>query len=204
MDIINFIDDYILKCYKVNSREGILGTTEAEKLQSEIIGVFGNSISNIWDGLSRKAMYYDDEPDYKTNIDILLKKLELLKISIENEKEKRIHDLRLAELQQSKISTQAISNPVQTSTQTQNQSVKVELSIDQMFANIDSIPNNELSEDDKKQLKECIMSLEGAKAIQDKSVFWDKAKVVLKFLADKGMDAAVAVLPYLVFGLSNA
>ena len=93
------------------------------------------------------------------------------------------------------IYVHAEANPVQ------NQSVNVNISLQQTLELIDNIPNENLSFDDKEVLKELLFSLEIIKATNDKSKTWDKAKKILEFVADKGADAAIAVLPQVISGL---
>ena len=113
--------------------------------------------------------------------------------NIQQEKDKQDIELELARLKQPVISASANVN---------NQ-VQISINISQVIENVQQISEESLSTSDKETLEGYLYSLEGIKALNDKNKFWEKSKEVLKFLADKGADAAVAVLPYLIKGLTQ-
>jgi uncharacterized membrane protein len=77
----------------------------------------------------------------------------------------------------------------------------VAVTLNQTIGLIDDIPEENLSSIDKEALKELLYSLEGVKATKDKGKLWGKAREILKFTADKGAEAAIAVLPFVLSSL---
>ena len=71
----------------------------------------------------------------------------------------------------------------------QNTNVSITISLEQTINLIESIPNDKLSSDEKEQLEGKLSKLGTEK---EKSKVWDK---VLKWIADKGVEVGIAVLP---------
>ncbi|MCL2459967.1 MAG: hypothetical protein FWF19_01215 [Euryarchaeota archaeon] len=206
MDKIAFIEEYIGKCDIVITNNDI---DEAKKLQKEIVRTFSSEIGNIHSGLSNYRPFIAGvgkktnpqygsgnlSADYLEDIGLLRQKLINYICNIEEERSKREHELELARLKQPLVSAHAEANPVQ------NQSVIVRVTLEQTLKLIDDISEDNLSSADKKALKEQLYSLEGIKTTNDKNELWNKAKEILKFIADKGADAAIAALPLIMSGL---
>ena len=96
-----------------------------------------------------------------------------------------------------------LSQPVITASAESTQTVNnyVHISLQNVIEQIEGFSSEKLSENDKNAIKELLYSLEGVKATKDKGKLWEKSKSILQYLLDKGMDVAVAVLPYILNGL---
>ena len=90
--------------------------------------------------------------------------------------------------------------PLISLTQVQNQTTNIQIDFDITVSAIEKIPDSLLSQEDKEILLGKLTSLKGC---PDKKTKWDKCKGILKWLADKSADAAIAVLPYLLSILKN-
>lgn len=200
MEKLEFIKSYINRCDEVILSGYI---ADADKLQNEIIGIFESEITDIKNMLDNYswAGFNDSnrEVDFIGDIKLIKQKLINYMVNLQAEQNKMNYELELARLKQPKLSAHAEANPTQTATATSN----VNISIEQTIKQLDEIPENILSSIEKDILKELIFSLEGSKAARDKNKFWDKAKEILKFIADKGADAAIATLPYIISGLKS-
>lgn len=200
MEKLEFIKSYINRCDEVILSRHI---ADADKLQNEIIGIFESEITDIKNMLDNYswAGFNDSnrEVDFIGDIKLIKQKLINYMVNLQAEQNKMNYELELARLKQPKLSAHAEANPTQTATATSN----VNISIEQIIKQLDEIPENILSSIEKDILKELIFSLEGSKAARDKNKFWDKAKEILKFIADKGADVAIATLPYIISGLKS-
>ena len=198
MGKIKQIDSYISRCELVLEHYGDDRTEDHVLLLSEIVNVFSNEIRDIRGGLAS----YMPSPTPKERIDdiqIIKSKLINYKINLQREDEIKMHDLELARLKQPVISANASAN--------QNQSTNVNVCQSATFSEtrdkINSIDDTILSEDDKETLIGYLSTLDNLKEKGEQSKFWDKSKKVLAFLADKGADASIAILPYIISGLTN-
>jgi len=79
----------------------------------------------------------------------------------------------------------------------------VTITIDQTIKAINKMPQGIMSDEEKEKLQEDLYTLEGIKATKDKNKFWNKAKPVLAFLADKGADAMIIAAPYIITALET-
>ena len=198
MNKIELIESYILQCDEVLTSNN---PNRAHELSKEIIGVFESEIKNIkkeLDMYSVGALYDTQETDYLGDIALLKQKLTNYKINVQSELDKMKYDLEMARLNQPHISASAEASPVQTATLTSNLTITIE----QVIKKIDDIPNERINEEDRDLLKEYLYSLEGIKASKNKNKFWEKSKEVLKFIIEKGVDVAIAMLPYIISGLT--
>lgn len=186
---IKFIQDYINQCDEVINSGNY---SQAKQLEYDIIGVFNSEINNIENQLDMYSLHSNTATDYIGDIKILKQKLINYQINLKSEAEKQKYDLEMARLKQPSISAHAESN------QTQNNTININVSLPDAIRQIEDITENELSSEDKEILKDYMYSLEGIKTTKNKSAFWDKTKGILKFLADKSADAAIAVLPYII------
>lgn len=198
MNKVELIESYINRCEKTITTNN---TNEAKKLAKEIIVVFENEIDGIQNGLDRSSVavfYGSREIDYIGDLILLKWKLVNYKINVESENEKMKYELELAKLKQPQISANAEASSTQTTSVTAN----IRITIGQTLEKIENIKDESINADDKEKLKDYLYSLEGIKVTNDKNKFWEKSKEVLKFIADKGADIAVASLPYILSGLS--
>lgn len=194
MDKIEYIQEFIARCDAVIDSKI---AKDAEILEREILGVFGSEIDGIRNQLDLYSNFSGSATNYVGDITLLRQKLLYYQINLQAEKEKMEYNLELAKLQQSNIITHAEA------TQTQTTNIDIEIDIEQVTKQIDEISDESLKVEDKDRLKEFLYSLEGVKASKNKNLFWKKTKDVLKFLADKGADAAIAALPYIINGLTS-
>lgn len=195
MDKLTLIQLYIDRCDETVASEKV---TDAHKLQNEIVGVFGSEIIGITSQLDNYSFHLDAyQVDFIGDIKLLKQKLMNYAANIQREQEKMAYELEIARLKQPCVSAHAESNPTQTATATANMTMTIEQTIKQ----IDKIPEGILSSVDKNVLEEYIYSLEGIKAAKNKTKYWEIAKELLKFIADKGVDVAIAALPCIITGL---
>jgi len=183
-----FVQSYIDRCNTVIADND---SKAADKLQDEIIGVFEHEITDIKNMLDNYSMCHYGESssavDYIGDIKLLQKRLENYAIDIQHKKEESDRELELARLKQP--------------TMTQTTNVTVNVTIDQTIEQINQIPAENLSDAEKETLIGNLYDIEKYKKTGNKSKAWDVAKGVLKYLADKGADAAVAALPLIIQGL---
>lgn len=188
MEKLEFVQSYIEHCNKVIKDNDSIA---AKKLQDEIIGIFENEITGITSKLDSYSPhhFYVNTPviDYIGDILLLQKKLENYLANIKQKREESSRELELARLKQP--------------TMTQTTNVTVNVTIDQTIEQINQIPVENLSDADKETLIGNLYDIEKFKKTGNKSNAWDVAKGVLKFLADKGADAAIAALPLMIQGL---
>jgi len=198
MNKLDFIDSYIKLCDEVISSSN---TSEAKKLQDVIIGIFGSEITDIKDMLDNYRGYYSSprQIDFIGDIKLIKQKLLNYKFNLQDKQKKVEYKLELARLKQPQIFAHAEANPTQSTTASFN----IAITVEQTIKCLKEIPENCLSSSDKNTLQDFLFSLEGIKAAKDKSKFWDITKGVLKFLADKGADAAIATLPFIITGLQS-
>lgn len=203
MNKMDFINSYISKCDEAIASGNL---SAADKLQDEIIAVFEAEIPDIKNMLDNYGFSsYDSgrQVDFIGDIKLVKQKLVNYLFNIQQKQEKMKYDLELARLKQPQLSAHAEANPTQTTTQTATQTANINITIDQTLKRLDEISEENLSTTDKDALKDLIFSLEGCKAAKDTNKFWSKTKEVLKFIADKGADAAIATLPYIIAGLQG-
>ena len=81
--------------------------------------------------------------------------------------------------------------------------VNINITIDQAIEAVHRLPQDVLSNEDKEKLEDEMRVLESLKNSGKRSRFWDRAKTVLAFLADKGADAMIAAAPYIINTLQS-
>lgn len=198
MSKLDFLDSYIKRCDEVIVANDY---NAAKILQTQIISTFENEIKNIkseLDNYSMAGLYESGRRvDFLGDLRLLKQKLENYHHNIQEEEKRRDYELELARLSQPVISASAEA------TQTVNNTIKFNVSICEVVDKIDGISADQLSNCDKEKIKEYLYSLEGIKATKDKNKFWNKAKELLKYLLDKGIEVGIAVLPYILGGLQQ-
>lgn len=80
---------------------------------------------------------------------------------------------------------------------TANATINQTITLAQTLQSIQEIPSSSLSDEDRERLEELLASIEGLKNI-NKEKTKGKISEVLRFLADKGTDAGIAVLPWIL------
>lgn len=78
-----------------------------------------------------------------------------------------------------------------------NATINQTITLAQTLQSIQEIPSFSLSDEDKERLEELLASIEGLKNV-NKEKAKGKISEVLWFLADKGIDAGIAVLPWIL------
>ncbi len=186
------IDSYIARCDSVN------GSFEAKKLQEEIIGVFGNEISNIRGSLNKGFNAIGtpyDSTDYCGNIKLLRAKLVNHRINIK-QGSAFVNDNSGKEAKngQASVVVQQYNN------QSMSSNVSVSISLEQTIENINQLPESALSADDKELLAGKLAQISVEKEPESR---WEKAKGALKWIAEKGIEVGIAALPYIVQSLTK-
>lgn len=185
------IDSYIARC------DGTTDRLEANKLQDEIIGVFGNEIPNIGVSLDRGSYGVGKfvPVDYCGNIKLLKAKLVNHKINIKQGNTFVNNDSgKGAKNGQASVVVQQYNN------QSMSSNVSVSITLEQTIENINQLPESALSSDDKELLAGKLAQISVEKEPESR---WEKAKGALKWIAEKGIEVGIAALPYIVEALKK-
>lgn len=103
--------------------------------------------------------------------------------------QKRKDELELARLQQGNINVSANAN--------NSNSININITLDQAIENINQIPDDIMTKSEKEDLEDKLSGIDVAVKSGKKEKSKEKIFGVLKFLADKGADAMIVMLPYL-------
>lgn len=156
---------------------------ERENLYNRIDHIYANHFPTYAQGLSG-FMYSDDEPcDEQT-------RLRIEKLSLYRDEELR--KLRIAESRSANVSV--ANTNTNTNTNDQVQSAVVQIDITTTFERIDQLPDDSLSDEGKTALKGMLGDL----STKDEKKREGKLQKLLHWLGDKGIDVAIAVLPYVI------
>lgn len=199
MSKIEFIDNYIKKC------EDILTNGNKEQkaeIFNQIISTFSSEIENIKLGFFLESTFRGNDHSVSTSIDqdllTLEKKIILLKLNLLEEEKMKEYELKLANINSVNISYNSpLSTVTNTNTNTNNVSVDIKIITEQ----IDQLPTDLLTDEEKNQLNDDLYSLEREKITEDKNKIWQKTKPILKFISEKGADVAIAAMPYIINSL---
>ena len=144
-------------------------------LYNRIDHLYANTLDAYVDGLCGWG-YEDDEPcDDQT----------LLRIQkLRHYRDAELRKLRIAESSSANVSVSQETN--------QTQGTSIVIGITSTFEQIDQLPEETLSEEDRTTLKGMLGDL----STKDDKKRESKAKKLLHWLGDKGIDVAIAVLPY--------
>lgn len=177
---IKFIDGFINEIDKILENKDV---DNAKKQQKNIIAVFSNEIANIENGLSNYDMcgLYDDnyKPDFLRDLEILKSKLLNYKANIYMEGDKQST--------QNIIYNENISNI----------NTNIEITITDTIEKINHFPDNLISKEEKEEIEDKLASLERSAKSEDKSKIKSKIANILKYIGDKSIDVAIALLPAL-------
>jgi len=190
MEKYELVTNYIFRCDEI--LEGLLDFP-AKDLVSEIVAVFQNEISNIATELP--AFRFGGTENHMKDLIILKAILINYSANLKREDEIRKNDLEKLKLQQS-IMTINNTNHNEASTEA-NVIVTVVVTVNQAIESIDSLPNDVLSKEEKESLEEKVASLELLTKSGDKEKASKKLGSILKYVADKGIEVGIALLPYL-------
>lgn len=185
MGKIDNINKYIVECDKVRKSE-----VAKYDFLKEVFAVYGDEIGNIHEGLDMYSYHFDNESiDYDGDIVKVKAKLINYKDNLELEEQKRKDELEIARLKQGNISISSSSN--------NSNNINVQITLEQAISNIDKIPDEIMTKEEKEELEDKVSGIEATLRNGKKEKAREKVCGVLKFLADKGADALIAVLPYL-------
>jgi hypothetical protein len=173
-EFITIIDNDIKKCEQ-ELRTGNSGS------QSDLLTAIESKYNSIIDGFSEglHSLWYDDDNScLKANIEIVKGKLELFKAM----EYKNIYKNSTPQVE--------IHN-------TNSNIVDINISFEQARENIENmsaLPDSEIEEILKKidELEKIVQSKDR------KSKKWENAKGIIKWIADKGVDVGIALLPLLL------
>lgn len=199
MELVTLLDQYIEKLDKASSLE----QSEIEALIEDITRVFisQDELRELWLDYYNS---YNDSDDLMSDVRKLKTKLEYNKAVLidENEKDKQrakseqeqreLEKLRLqVELKKTGITITNTNN----NTNENNNYVSVTFeSVRDKVNNMTSLPDEDIEEIQKRisEIEEIVNSKE------TKSKKWSKAKEIIKWIADKGVDVGIALLPLIL------
>ena len=195
MSKIDTLNDYIEKCDGIKiMRDEKYANGYAKNLQDEIIGVYSDEIKNITYQLDSYAphTYVNGMViDYIGDIAKLRAKL----INYRDNLELGLSKGAVKRAGQTKNINQSNTNSATASSN---------ISFEQVVKNISEINDSILSEEEKELLQGKLLSIEKLKSSgEDKNKLWEKAKSVIGWILDKGVDVAIASLPYIMQVLQN-
>ena len=186
MGKIDTLQKYIDACDEIKSHS----ENEKDKLIDEIVNVYNNEIKNIHRGLDMYEWMSDGRGiDYDGDIIKIKAKLINYKDNLEMEEQKRKDELELARLGQNNINLSANAN--------NSNNINISITLEQAIKNIEQIPEETMSKDEKDDLEDKLSGIDAAVKSGKKEKAKEKIAGVLKFSADKGADALIAMLPYL-------
>ncbi len=184
-----FVQEYINKCEKILVDKDI---KKADILQDDIIAVFEKEIPTICNRLDNYNHWGSDTPvDFLGDLSKLQQILTNHLADLEREDKIRNDELEKLKLQQSILNINNTNTNSANATATSN----VTITIEQTLEAISRISEDVLRQADKQELEDKISALEVAKSNPTKL----KCKLpgILKYIADKGVEVGIALLPYL-------
>ena len=184
---LQMINEYIDKLEKA-----ILANSEsdAESLQKEIIAIFGQEILGLRDGLDHYSWNGFFDPNRRVDF---IGDAKLLKSKLTNYR---------SNLKAGLIKTFGNGDGSVQVTQTVQQDMKntITITLEQALKNVNNLPNDCLSNEDKDILCGKLATLS---AEQNKESKWESAKGILKWIAEKGIEVGIAALPYIAGALND-
>lgn len=190
MSLIVSVQKYIADCEKCLIEQDV---KKAEELENAIIAVFSDDIKGIKGGLDRyKARVYSVgtvvKYDYLGDIKILKAKLEYYKAGLEDERTETINV---------PLTPSININNVNENSNAANATNVTQVTYEQVVESIQSLSDSSLTNAEKEELEDKIGAIELALRNQDKVKAMNKIGAVLRFIAEKGIEVGIAVLPYL-------
>ena len=183
---IQLLDEYIEKLDEAISKKS---DELAKQLRHEIVAVYENEIDGIRSGLdaySPHHVYLTTPVDNIGDATILRAKLYNYKLNLAS----GLHKL-LRNNDNSVNVTQNVQQAMKNS---------ISISLDQTVSDINSLPQESLSAEDKDTLCGKLASLSAEKSKESK---WEKAQGVLKWIAEKGFEVGKIALPYVLQSVFN-
>lgn len=191
MDKMSILTNYIEKCAEyIDSKD----RPKAEELVKEVIGVFEEEITHIKFQLTLYG-WGSSSVDYFKDLAVLKAILINYKANLKREDDIRKDELEMLKLKQSILNINNTNNNEASSTATASSSVTV--TVTQAIDSINNLPDDTLSKEDKEALEEKIAALEILVRSGDKEKTSKKLGSILKYVADKGIEVGIALLPYL-------
>ena len=128
-----------------------------------------------------------------------IRDLELLRHKLENYRSDLIasEHRRITELEKQKPYPAITITNDNKSLSESHATATMSFSFTDTLQNIAGLPSNVLTPEEKEELEEKLLALEGARNNQDKARVGVKIGSVLKYIAEKGVEVAIATLPYL-------
>lgn len=199
MELVTLLDQYIEKLDKASSLE----QSEIEALIEDITRVFisQDELRELWLDYYNS---YNDSDDLMSDVRKLKTKLEYNKAVLidENEKvkqraksEQEQRELEKLRLQVELKKTDITITNTNTNTNENNNSVSVTFeSVRDKVNNMTSLPDEDIEEIQNRidEIEKIVNSKE------TKSKKWSKVKEIIKWIADKGVDVGIALLPLIL------
>ncbi len=191
MGKIENLEKYITKCDRFIEDKLIYEEKEKNDFFMEIESVYGEEIKGFRTGLDFYMPYYGNNEtiDFDGDIQKIRAKLINYKDNLEIEEQKRNDELALAKLQHGNINVSANAS--------NSNSINISITLDQVIENINQISDDIISKGQKDDLEDKLSGIDAAVKGGKKEKAKEKIVGVLEFLADKGADALIAILPYL-------
>lgn len=186
MGKIEVLDEYIKQCDDVKK----LSAKEKDAFIEKIVSIFEGEIPTITYRLDMYGHYIEgNEIDYDGDLDKIKGNLQNYKGNIQLDIDKRKDEIELAKQKQSNINLSAVA--------TNSNDININISIEQVMEIIEQIPDDILGKEEKEDLEDKVSGIESAVKSGKKDKAKEKIVSVLRFLADKGADALIVMLPYL-------
>lgn len=164
-------------------------------LLGEIIHTYSPEIPQMIDGLDMYGYGDVNNIDYVGDLRLVKAKLINYRDNLEEEEIKASREIEKLRLQQSILNINNSSN--NTNTNTATASNQVAFTIDQAVKNINSLPENILSSEEKEILEDKLSAIELSLNKKDKESLIDKIGKTVRYISDKGIEVGIAILPYL-------
>lgn len=191
MGKIENLEKYITKCDEFIKDKLLFEEQEKNDFFMEVESVYGEEIKGFRAGLDFYEPCYGNQEaiDFDGDIRKIKAKLINYKDNLELEEQKRKDELELARLKQGNINVSANAN--------NSNNININITLDQAIENINQIPDDIMTKDEKEDLEDKLSGIDAAVRSGKKEKVKEKICGVLKFLADKGADALIVMLPYL-------
>lgn len=179
---IQMLDGYIGRLAEVVARNDSDG---ANRIAMEVIGVYDAEVEGLRTELDRYGGALYRETDYIGDAQLLQAKLENYKLNLASGLYKPFQEKEAINVTQN--AEQRIEN-------------SINITLEQTVEQINELPENILSSEEKEQLNGKLATLSAQKG-KDKASRWKTAGSILKWLGDKTVEVGIAALPYIVEAL---
>ena len=188
--IVN-LDQYILECDKIIEYSWLYDEQDKLEFIRKIEGIYGEEIQGFRRGLEfyERCFEHGEEIYLDDDIQRIRAKLINYKDNLEIEDKKNKQKVEIARLKQANINISANANNSNT--------INITIILNQAVESISQIPDNILTKEEKEELEDNLYQIDATVRHHKKEKAKEKIFNVSKFLADKGADALIAMLPYL-------